>query len=98
MTYAHKVIVRVVIAAALALTGLVAVSTATPAQAAYSQTYLNGYERRVVDAINVERAKRGLRAELGRGPVRVPAEIDHVDADDVDVVAHRVRSWATGSK
>jgi uncharacterized protein YkwD len=62
MTYAHKVIVRVVIATALALTGLVAISTATPAQAAYSQTYLNSYERRVVDAINVERTKRGLRA------------------------------------
>ena len=55
MTYAPKVIIRLVIATALALTGLVAVSTATPAQAAVSATYLNGYERQVVDAINAER-------------------------------------------
>jgi Uncharacterized protein with SCP/PR1 domains len=62
MTYAHNVILRLVIATALALTGLVAVSTATPAQAAVSQTYLNAYERQVVDAINAERVRRGLRS------------------------------------
>jgi uncharacterized protein YkwD len=61
MAYAPKVIIRLVMAMALALTGLVAVSTATPAQAAVSATYLNGYERQVVDAINAERSKRGLR-------------------------------------
>jgi uncharacterized protein YkwD len=61
MTLARNVILRLVIATALALTGLVAVSTATPAQAAFSQTFLSGYEHRVVDAINVERTKRGLR-------------------------------------
>jgi uncharacterized protein YkwD len=61
MAYAPKVIIRLVMAMALALTGLVAVSTATPAQAVVSATYLNGYERQVVDAINAERSKRGLR-------------------------------------
>jgi uncharacterized protein YkwD len=61
MTYARKVIIRLLIATALALTGVVAVSSATPAQAAFSATFLSGYEHRVVDAINVERTKRGLR-------------------------------------
>jgi uncharacterized protein YkwD len=62
MALAHSVMLRVLIAAALAVTGLVAVSAATPAQAAVSATYLTGYERQVVDAINYERTRRGLRA------------------------------------
>jgi uncharacterized protein YkwD len=62
MVLAHNVMMRVLIATALAVTGLVAVSSATPAQAAVSATYLTSYERQVVDAINAERTRRGLRA------------------------------------
>jgi uncharacterized protein YkwD len=62
MTHARNVMIRLLVAAALALTGLVAVSSATPAHAAVSTTYLNSYERQVVDAINAERVSRGLRA------------------------------------
>ena len=62
MTYAPKVIIRLIVVTALALTGLVAVVAATPAQATVSATYLTGYERQVVDAINVERTRRGLAA------------------------------------
>ncbi len=46
----------------MAVSGVVAVSAASPAQAAVSQTYLNGYERQVVKAINYQRARHGLRA------------------------------------
>jgi uncharacterized protein YkwD len=61
MTYALTVITRALVATALALTGIVALSQATPAHAV-SASYLNGYERQVVTAINAERAKHGLRA------------------------------------
>lgn len=62
MTHAHNVILRGLIAVALAVTGLVATASASPAQAAVTQTYLNGYELQVVNAINAERAKHGLSA------------------------------------
>ena len=60
MTFAPNVMIRALVALALALTGLVATASTSPAQAAVSQTYLNGYEKQVVNAINAERAKRGL--------------------------------------
>jgi uncharacterized protein YkwD len=62
MTHAHNVIIRVLVAVALAFTGLVVVSSASPAQAAVSASYLTRYERQVVNAVNAERAKHGLRA------------------------------------
>ena len=55
------VITRAGAAAALALATVAAVAVA-PADAAVSQTYLNGYESRVVTAINVQRAAHGLHA------------------------------------
>lgn len=61
MTHARNVMIRLLIATALALSGVVAVSSATPAQAAFSATFLTRYERQVVDAINVQRTSRGLR-------------------------------------
>jgi uncharacterized protein YkwD len=60
MTHAPNVILRAAIAVVLAVTGLVAASSASPAQAAVTQTYLNGYELQVVNAINAERTKHGL--------------------------------------
>lgn len=62
MSYAPNVIIRALVAVVLALGGLVVASSASPAHAAESQTYLNSYERRVVTAINAERARHGLRA------------------------------------
>jgi uncharacterized protein YkwD len=50
----------VLLALGLAVSGLVVL--AAPAQAAVSEAYLTGYERQVVDAINVERTRRGLAA------------------------------------
>jgi uncharacterized protein YkwD len=61
MTYVPTVITRVLVAAVLAMSGLVVLSSVTPAHAE-STSYLNGYEVQVVSAINAERAKHGLRA------------------------------------
>ena len=59
MTHAHNVIIRVLVAAALAVTGLVVVSSASPAQAAVSASYLTRYERQVVNAVNAVGAAPG---------------------------------------
>jgi uncharacterized protein YkwD len=56
-----RVIIRVALALVVAASGIVAVSAHAPAQAAESQTYLNGYEVRVVQAINYQRSRHGLR-------------------------------------
>lgn len=53
--------IRAVLALVVAVSGIVAVSAQAPAQAAVSQTYLNGYELRVVQAINYQRSRHGLR-------------------------------------
>ena len=52
------------VALVVAASGLfaVSVSAAAPASAAVTQTYLNGYELRVVEAINYQRSRYGLRA------------------------------------
>jgi uncharacterized protein YkwD len=60
MFYAPKVIARGVAALALAVSGL-GVLTVAPAQAAVSQSYLNGYESRVVTAINAQRTAHHLK-------------------------------------
>jgi uncharacterized protein YkwD len=62
MRYPLTVMSRALVALTLALGGLIAVSSAAPAQAAVTQTYLNGYEVQVVNAINYQRARYGLRA------------------------------------
>lgn len=61
MRFLPRVIFRAVLALAVAVSGIIATSAATPAQAAVSQTYLNGYELQVVRAINYQRARHGLR-------------------------------------
>ncbi len=45
----------------VAAAGLLPVAAAAPAQAVVTTAYLNGYELRVVAAINAQRTARGLR-------------------------------------
>lgn len=54
--------IRSAVAVAVAASGIVAVSAASPAEASVSQTYLSSYEGGVVRAINAQRARYGLRA------------------------------------
>ncbi len=56
-----RVMIRTALALMVAASGIIAVSAQAPAEAAVSQTYLNSYELQVVQAINYQRSRHGLR-------------------------------------